>query len=299
MPTEPEMEVDPFDSLVNSLDDEPEEATDEEVSEAESEETTDEEAVEEAEPEEEATDELELDGKKLVIPAGTPPAIVSALKKMEGDLRADYTRKTQEAATLRTTAEQRAEAVEKQEQLLSANFERAVAYKMAADRVSQFEQLDWQAIADADPQQATKLNFAFQQAQREAQKAHQALQSGSQEAQHMSSQQRAQMLEAGQKELQKHIKGWGPDVQRAIGQTMRDYGISEQAINGITDPAIVRAMYDAHQWRKLQADKPKAMKKVAEAPKALKPGGPPRSTNREAVERLKKTGRIEDLASLL
>jgi hypothetical protein len=298
MPTEPVTEVDPFEALASSLGDEPEEATDEQVSEAEPEESTEEEASDEAEAEE-VVDEIEFDNKKVAIPKGTPPELVSAVKKMADDLKADYTRKTQEAASIRQTVQQRQEAIEQQERILSQNFERAVAYKQASDRVSQFEQLDWQAIVDEDPQKATKLNFAFQEAQRNAAKLYQELQRGAQESQQMTAQQRAQMLQEGQKEIEKHIKGWGPDVQQAIGKTMRDYGISEQFIANVADPAIVRAMYDAYQWRKLQADKPTAMKKVADAPKALKPGGPPRNTNREALTRLQKHGRIEDLASLL
>lgn len=42
--------------------------------------------------------EVEFDGKKLAIPKGTPPALVEAVKSLGNDLKADYTRKTQEVA---------------------------------------------------------------------------------------------------------------------------------------------------------------------------------------------------------
>lgn len=44
---------------------------------------------------------VNLDGKEIEIPKGTPRALVEAVKKLENDFRADYTRKTQEVAAER------------------------------------------------------------------------------------------------------------------------------------------------------------------------------------------------------
>jgi hypothetical protein len=53
-------------------------------------------------------------------------------------------------------------------------------------------------------------------------------------------------------------------------------------------------------WRQLQAQKPQAMKKVAEAPRSIKPQAPaPKRENQSAAERLKKTGRASELINFL
>lgn len=288
---------DPFADLVNSLGPEPEEAI-EELDAAEPEEDQ-EEAQEEATEVVEASDEVEFDGKKLVIPKGTPPELVEGVKGLAADLKADYTRKTQEVAENRKALEQRSEAIQHQEALLSANFAKAVEFKTVQDRLSQFEQIDWQTLADTDPAQATKLNLAYQGLQREAAKLYRDLQSGESQRQQLSAQQLQQTLQEGQKELAKRIPKWNANVAKSISDTAQDYGFSAEELAKVADPRLVHALHDAMQWRKLQADRPKALQKVAQAPKVIRPGAVQPKTNNAALDRLKKSGRIEDLASLL
>jgi hypothetical protein len=49
---------------------------------------------------------VEFDGQKLEIPQGTPKALVEAAQKLASDLKADYTRKTQETAAERKSVEE-------------------------------------------------------------------------------------------------------------------------------------------------------------------------------------------------
>ena len=63
---------------------------------------------------EDATDAVEFDGKKLQIPKGTPPELVESVKQLANDLKADYTRKTQDVAASRREVTARTEAVEQQ-----------------------------------------------------------------------------------------------------------------------------------------------------------------------------------------
>ena len=108
------------------------------------------------------------------------------------------------------------------------------------------------------------------------------------------------MLEEGNRELSRHIKGWGRDHASQVAGAMKDFGFNDDEISSVVDPRIVRAMYEAAQWRKLQADKPKALQKVAAASKVIKPGTTQRqNTNKEALDRLKKHGRVEDLMKFL
>lgn len=292
---------DPLDDLMDALgpDSADETLSNPDNGESEPEESQEAEASEESATEEVA-EQIEFDGKKLDIPPGTPPALVESVKALANDLKADYTRKTQEVAEGRKAVEQRFEAIQQQEQLLSANFAKAVEYKALQDRLTQFEQLDWQALADSDPSQATKLNLAYQGLQRDAGKLYRELQQGEAQRQQMTAQQQRAMLEQGQKELQKRIPNWSSDVAKAITEHSQQYGFSAEELAKVSDPRLVLALHDAMKWAKLQADKPKAMQKVAAAPKVLKPGTTaPRNTNQAALDRLKKAGRIEDLAKFL
>lgn len=289
---------DPFADLVNSLGPEPEEAI-EEIDAAEPEEDQEEAQEEATEAVEASSEDLEFDGKKLAIPAGTPPELVAAVKALAADLKGNFTRKTQEVAENRKALEQRTEAIQHQEALLSANFAKAVEFKSVQDRLSQFEQIDWQTLADTDPGQATKLNLAYQGLQREAAKLYRDLQSGESQRQKLSAQQLQQTLQEGQKELAKRIPKWNANVAKSISDTAQDYGFSAEELSRVADPRLVHALHDAMQWRKLQADRPNALQKVAQAPKVIRPGAVQPKTNNAALDRLKKSGRIEDLASLL
>ena len=292
---------DPFKSLMDSLGPPEEQATDAPADgEAQPEETQDEpQATEDAAPEA-AADEIDFDGKKLAIPPGTPPELVASVKSLANDLKADYTRKTQEVAEQRKSIATRSEAIQQQEVMLSANFQKAVEYKAVQERLQQFEQIDWSSLVDQDPAQATKLNLAFQGLQRQASAMHRELQQSEAQRQQALAQHQQSLVEQGQRELAKRIPKWSGEIAKGVSETALSYGFSQDELSAIVDPRIVHAMHDAMQWKKLQAQKPAAMQKVADAPKVLKPGASAaRPTNQSALERLKKHGRIEDLAALL
>lgn len=293
---------DPFEDLMSSLGTDTEEATDAQADgEEQPEEVTDEpQETEDAATEEAAADEVEFDGKKLVIPPGTPPELVASVKSMAADLKADYTRKTQVVAEERKSISTRSEAIQQQETMLSANFSKAVEYKALQDRMAQFEQIDWEALVDQDPAQATKLNLAFQGLQRQAGSMYRELQQAEDQRQQALTQHQQSLVEQGQRELTKRIPKWSGDIAKGVSETALSYGFSQDELSKIIDPRIVHAMHDAMQWQKLQTQKPAALQKVAQAPKVLKPGASAaRPANQTALDRLRKHGRVEDLAKLL
>lgn len=291
---------DPFDQLLGALGAAPDEGT-ADSGEPEPEQQPEDQPAEETTEAVEESETVEFDGKTLEIPKGTPPELVIGVTKLANDLKADYTRKTQEVAESRKSIEARSEAIQQQEALLSANFSKAVEYKALQDRLNQFEQIDWQALADSDPGQATKLNLAFQQLQRQAGKLYGELRQGHEQQQQLTAYQRQLLIEQGQRELQKRIPKWGAEVAKSITEKAQTYGFTADELSKQIDPRFVHVLHDAMQWQKLQEEKPKALQKVANAPKVLKPAAaaPQKTTNQAAVERLKKFGRIEDLAKLL
>lgn len=298
-PTDQETGVDPFDQLMGALGAEDEEAT----GQAGEDEASTEQAqaqAEETAPTDEAPQLVDFDGKKLEIPQGTPPALVEGVTKLAADLKADYTKKTQEVAEQRKAIEQKSEAIQAQHKLLSANLEKTAELRAIQERLTQFEQIDWDQLVEADPVQATKLNLAYQKLQRQAQQAYGALQEGQQQQQQIEREQRAKALEEARADLKKRIPAWNADIDKAVTKTGEDLGFTPKELGSMSDPRVIQALHEAAQWRQLQAAKPNALQKVVDAPRVLKPGpSAERRPNQAAFERLKKHGRTEDLAALL
>lgn len=249
---------------------------------------------------ESAAEVVDLDGHSIELPKGTPKVLVDTVQKMAADLKADHTRKTQGIA-------EQAKAVAAKEQLLSVGFEKAIAFKNAQDRVQQFGQIDWQALADSDPAQATRLMAQYQIAQQTFGTAQTALQQiltqtrqHSQTQADSAEQARQAQLADGFAKLPKLIPGFNDATAKRIAANTKTYGFTDEDVAGITDPRLVQALHDAQQWRSLQAKKPEAMQKVAEAPRLIKGPAPQKQTpNAAALARLKQSGRVEDLAVFL
>lgn len=237
-------------------------------------------------------EEVEFEGKAYKVPKGIKEALLR---------QADYTKKTQEVAEQRKAVEERAQALEQQQRVMAQTFDKAVEFREAQKRLTQFEQIDWYTLAQNDPTQATQLNIAYQQAQRDAQAKYGEWKQAEQQTQQLSEQNRQQMLAKAEQELKTRLPDFSPKVAEKITKAAKEYGITDQELNALIDPRYVHVLHDAMKWRALQAEKPKAMQKVAEAPKAIKPQAaqPKPRTNQAAFDRLKRNGRVEDLAAFL
>lgn len=265
-----------------------------EVNEEEIEETSDEEQegddLQPDEQEEDDSEVVEIDGKSYKVPKELKDMVL---------MHKDYTQKTQQVAEQRRTFEERAHALESRERAMSATFDKAVEFREVQNKLTQYEQIDWQGLAEQDPVQAQKLHFAYQQLQRDAQAKHAALQQAHAQNEQLTQQQRQQLLAEAAEDLKARLPDFGPQVAEKIVKSARDnYGFTEQELEGLTDARHVHVLHDAMKWRALQAEKPKAMRAVADAPKAIKPqASQPKRTNQAAADRLKKSGRMEDLAA--
>ena len=293
-------EVDPMDALLGALDDEPKDEVTADSGETDPLAADSDDSAESDDAETEAVDVVDLDGKKLEIPAGTPPTLVAAVRQMADELKADYTRKTQGAADAARSIQMQAQNLQQQEELFRANTSRMAALVNTQERLSQYEQIDWQTLIDADPVQAQKLQISFQQERTKAETLHREFGQAEQQRQHAQAVQRAQVLQDGMEKLNKAIPNWNEQKRDRVLRNTLSYGFSSDDLQNITDPRLVMALHDAAQWKALQAQKPVALKKVAVAPAVIKPNAPqPRQQNKSALERLHKSGRVEDLAALL
>lgn len=251
---------------------------------------------EEQQPEPEAEDDgelVEIEGKSYRVPKELKDMVL---------MHKDYTQKTQAVAEQRRAVEERAHALEQREQALGASFEKAVEFREVQNKLAQFEALDWNALVDADPVQAQKLTIAYQQLQREAQAKYAELQQSQAQVQQLTEHQRQQMLAEAAQDLRARLPDFGPQTAEQIRKTAQEhYGLKAEELDGLIDARHVHILHDAMKWRELQAKQPQAMRKVAEAAPAIKPQAAQQKprTNQAAYDRLKKNGRVEDLAALL
>lgn len=240
------------------------------------------------------------DNAKVRLDDGT---VVSIGDLKKGSLlHADYTRKTQETAELRRSAESQSSALKQQEEQLSQQRDQMV-------------QLLQSIVPRApDPSLATTDPYAYtrQKAEHEAWISH--LNGLEQQSQ------KAMQEKAAESDKAKHEKGakeWASLIEKMPGlkdqnrfkafvNDVRDHGTAY----GFTEAELAEAVgYDHRQalvirdaiaWRKLQASKPKAQSKVEGRPpvqrsgKRLSPDQQNARSTTVAMDRLKQSGSERD-----
>lgn len=251
-----------------------------------------EEELQSEEQEEDDSEEVEIDGKSYKVPKELKDMVL---------MHKDYTQKTQKVADDRRVVEERAQALQQREQVMAKTFDKAVEFREVQNRLTQFEQIDWQGLAEQDPVQAQKLHFQYTQLQRDAQSKWNALQQVNQQVEQLNAEQRQQALQQAEQDLKARLPDFGPQLaEKIFSATQKHYGAKPQELDGIATAWHVEALHDAMKWRELQAQKPKAMRAVADAPRAIKPAAAkPKRTSQASVDRLRKSGRMEDLAAFL
>jgi hypothetical protein len=218
----------------------------------------------------------------------------------------DYTKKTQslaeqrkqveaertkieEAAKLRDTYSQRLQVIE---QMLSAQPEEDLTALKDSDPVGY-------AIKVAEKMEREKQLSAVR-AEREAVQAKQAAEQQERLKAHLS--QETERLKAAIPDLADEVKG--EVIRKEIRDYARSNGWTDQELSQVYDHRAVIALYRAMQFEKLQKAKPAVQKKVAEAPKALKPGVSGQKIDKDSEiakklsKQLKQSGRPRDAAAI-
>ena len=259
-------------------------------------------SAEEAEYQDEAVEE----SPKYRVKANGEELEVSLDELLNGYSRtADYQKKTQ------SLAEQR-KAVEAERGKID---EAAKTRDTYAQRLQVIEQLlstqdteNLQELKESDP-----IAYAIKVAERsERDKQLQAVQAErqrvQQEQQSLQGQRLQQHIQSEQEKLKSAIPEFKDEakaevVRRDIRSYAKSIGFSDQELSQVYDSRAVQTLYKAMQYEKLVAGKAGATKKVAAAPKTLKPGtSNPQSSESEAQKKdfaqLRKTGNKRDAAKL-
>ena len=228
-------------------------------------------------------------------------------------LQADYTRKTQEVATQRQKSEAQYSQALQEQQSQAVEQIGKLQELVLSQAAPELNGVDWVSLSVQDPARFVQL----QAKQQQLNQTWQALES--QKAQHQQAQEQHlaglvdQVFKQSDEILSKAIPNLDgekvgkllQDVQKSIGWNANDLRAAAQALakGGLHPGTLGQVLLLAHkaiQFDQLNTNKPAALKKVADAPKVIRPAAPqPPQTNREAVRRLQKSGSMEDLARLL
>jgi hypothetical protein len=218
----------------------------------------------------------------------------------------DYTKKTQTLAEQRKQVEAERTKIEEAAKLRDTYAQRL---QVIEQMLSTQPEEDLTALKDSDPvgyaiKVAEKMErekqLAAVKAERESVQARQVAEQQERLKSHLA--QEAERLRAAIPEMADDVKG------EVIRKEIRDYaksvGWSDQELSQVYDHRAVLTLYRAMQFEKLMKGKPVAQKKVAEAPKALKPGVGSQRVDRDSEaekklhKQLKQTGRTRDAAKL-
>jgi len=214
-------------------------------------ETLDQEVVDDSE-------EVDYDGEKYKVPKKLKDAFLR---------QQDYTVKTQALAEQHRNFEAQQQQFEAARQFQSQYLD-AVSEVRAIDRqLTQFQKLDWNALSDADPVQAMKLDRQMRELQQQRTQQVQSIEQAQAKNQFDSSQATARQLEEAKAQLSREIKGFGtPEVTKALTDVGREMGYKPEELANVKDPRAIKLLHEAYLYRQLVAKQ-----KPAATSEAIKP----------------------------
>ena len=264
---------DPLDAYVDEMLEEKDRATELEVEKTDEVEATAKEESEEVVEEEAVEEEVEFveikhNGKSVKL---APEEVLDFAQK-----GFDYTQKTQELSDARKQLDAQVKQFQarvEQNKQFQEEFSKIAAMDI---QLQQYKEVDWDKWSDDDPQGSLK---GFQRYQRIIQQRNDLASALGQRQAQMSQEMRQtaeKRISDAQAQLAHDIgKDWTAETKAALRQTGIDLGFTEDEVDFIDDPRVIKTLYEVFQYRKLKASAPAVTKKVAEAPKLAKPGAKP------------------------
>lgn len=246
-----------------------------------------------------------VDGKPVEL---TKAQIAEAHKS--GLRQADYTKKTTELAEQRKAAEAETVKARDERNQYMHGLQRAQA--VLESQLQEQQQIDWQALLEADPVEYLKQQHLAQTRQAQLQQTYQQRQHLEATAQAEQASALKAHAESQREELIAKIPEWkDPEKMKAGATELREYlktqGLTEQEIYSVIDHRAIVQSYKAMKYDQMMAKAKAAAKKIDNTPqRVLRPtGGESTQLDRRTAsfQKLQKTGRVDDaigaIASIL
>ncbi len=207
--------------------------------------TTNDEAGLIAAPEVDDSVEINHDGEKYKV----PPKLKDAFFAQK-----DYTTKTQELAEQRRAFEAQQQEFTARQQYQQKHIE-AVSEVKAIDReLAKYQKLDWNALTDADPVQALKLDRQMRELQEQRTQIVGGIQQADIQEQQKYAQETTRRRSEAQQMLARDIPGYGtPETAKALMEVGKSFGYSPEELENVTDARAVKILHEAHLYRQLSA----------------------------------------------
>ena len=254
-------------------------------------------------PEDEESGEIEIDvaGEKFKL----PPALKEQAERIQAkakEVEAGATRKFQEAADARKAVEARAEQVEHLNKIAHAQADLLADHKFVTRRLAQYEQINVQELSQNDPAALTRINAEYNQLTAAKARIEQAYQQATQAYTTKQGEAQATKLKELDEFARAHVKDWATDNGKRLQAYALKVGMSPEKIMASLSPEFIRMLDDAEYGARVRNASPQ---KKAETQKTLKPGSAtqqksaPAVKEKIALDRARKTGRVEDAAMAL
>lgn len=208
-------------------------------------------------------------------------------------LQGHVDKSVREVAEARKALQEQGQAMQQQMQVQQAVIGQLAEVKAIEAELAQYQGINWNALIDADPVQAVKLDRQMRELQQKHTQKVGEVQQASQYVQQQQTQQSAASLETERQALLKALPEWSSDVVAAkekslITADLQSRGYSARDIQSLSDHKAVLLARDAMLYRQSQTTTAEAKEVVRAAPKIIKPGST-QSVNRSAntVQNLK------------
>lgn len=251
----------------------------------------------EAPADEEGTITVEIDGKRVTL---TPAQVAESYKN--GLRQSDYSKKTMEVAETRREAESVKAQAAQERNAYAEKLNQYTAQLQGA--LQESSQIDWSELLESDPVEYLKQQHLLQQRQASLSQANQEQNYLFQLNQKEQSESLSQYLSAQNQALLDKLPAWKDEVKAKADKTeikefLKSEGYSDDDISKVSDHRHILILKDAMAFRQLLKDTPAATKRVQSAPARAErsgsgEGNEPNDARKNAMNRLRRSGSIED-----
>ena len=182
-------------------------------------------------------EEVEHQGQVYKIPSALKGAFL---------MQADYTRKTQELAGHRRRLDEDRKAHEAHVEAAQGSIADQAQLHLLEQQLGAFEGVDWDTLAQADPQQAQALWAQFQETQEVRDRYAWALTHQAHQGRLQAERAAAEALAETGRVLSQQIEGWSPEIASKLVEYAGAFGVTLDELREIADPRLWIILHRAH-----------------------------------------------------
>ncbi len=224
----------------------------------------------------------------------------------------DYTVKTQQVAETAKVVNERLQRLEQVQQVQELLLSEHATVKALESQLAQYQNIDWVRLATDDPLEYPKHRAQYDSLVQSYNVAARAYGAKAEAVGTQLGRIKQDMLAQEAAILPKLVPAWSDPAKFEAAKTemvqyLRSQGVDPQMVAGkyLDNAFALKTLYQSMQYEKLHNAKRDKVKQLRSAPPVVRPGAsqPPTSASAEkekqAQQRLRKSGSLEDAASLL